>query len=242
MKKLFVIALSSVLIACGGEEKKDEKDKKETASKKITKFSGAEYRYSDSSVEPRYARSWSIKVNGSKGTFVIRSYDDTLIKKEFQLKQEQAELLNKVIPNLEGIEDLTHSNQSGSSAEGLTIYSGKEVVAEAFWDSEAHQSVKEYRLAMKSLVPDFDELMEQTRINGSIVLLADTIPEDVNLEEFNEVAEKYDFKIVPDAESSPEERAQINQLRMKLLVLARGEEWKSKFESENGHDLSKFNL
>lgn len=236
-----LIALSSLLFACGGEESKSE-DQKESKSKKITGFSGAEYSYSDSSVEPRYARSWSIEVNGSKVKFLIRSYETLLLSREYQLNQEQANLLNDVISNLEGWEDLSYSSQSGSSAEGLKILSGKEVVAQAYWDSKANNSVKEYCLAMKSLVPNFDELMDLTRINGNIVFLVSDLSDDFNLEEFNAVAEKYEFQIVPDNESSEEERAEINALRSKLMTLAKGEDWKKKFEEETGHQLTQFGI
>ncbi len=243
MKKLIVLSLSALLFACGGEEKKeDSKEKKETKSKKISGFSGAEYSFSDSSVEPRYARSWSVSVNGSKVTFIIRSYEDILIEEKFDLNQEQANLINDVVTNLEGIDDLKHNGESGSTAEGLTIYSGKEVVAEAYWNEGMNPSITEYGNAMKSLVPNFDELMESTRINGPIVFLSDNLPEDLNLEEFNAVAEKYDFRVVPDSESEADFRKKTNELRNKLMILVRGEDWRQKFESETGNSLADLNI
>ncbi|MEZ4938552.1 MAG: hypothetical protein R2799_13260 [Crocinitomicaceae bacterium] len=242
VKKLLVVALTGFLFACGGEKKEDSGEKSETGSKKITKFSGAQYTFSDSSVEPRYARSWSVGVDGSKVHFEIRSYDEILLIRDFDLNQEQAKLLNDVITNLEGIEDLKHTNESGSSAEGLTIYSGEEVVAQAFWNTGANPSISDFTLAMKSLVPNFDELMQLTVINGPIVFLSNAIPEDVNLEEFNALAEKYDFQIVPDAESSEEERKEINAMRMKMMSFIQPEDWQKKFEVETGNSLEKFNL
>ena len=223
-------------------KKNHDNKKKETSSKKITGFSGAEYLFSDSSVEPRYARSWSVTVDGSKATFVIRSYETILIKEEYNLTQEQTKLLSKVIPNLEGLDALKHNGESGSTAEGLTIFNGNDVIAEAYWNEGANASITDFRNAMKSIIPNFDELMQSTVINSPISLLSDTIPEDVNLEEFNTIAQTYDFKIIPDKENEKAQRIEINALRTKLIGLVRGEDWMQKFEEATGNKLDNFNL
>lgn len=239
-----MLALAGMLFACGGEENKNG-DKDSTDSKdsnKITKFSGAEYSFTDSSVEPQYHRSWSVNVNGSKVTFQITAYNTVLIEKEYSLTQDQANLMNEVIPALQGLDKLEHGGESGSTSEGLKVFSGSDVVAEAYWNGKGNKSVAEFGLTMKSMVPDFDELMESTMINGPIVFLSDSIPEDVDLEEFNKLAMEHGFKIVPNSESDPKERKATNELRKKLMSLLKGEDWQKTYEESTGNFLDNFNI
>jgi hypothetical protein len=242
MKHFIILFIFPLLLSsCNSKENKDEAKEKENSSK-ITKFSGAEYAFKDSSVEPRYHRSYSIIVDGSKIKFEISSYDDVLLENTYELKPEQAELINKVIPNLTGIENLKQNNESGSTSEKLVILSGKDVVAEAFWNEGENESIVAFRDAMKSLIPDFDEQMKKTAINGLVIFMSNITPEDLNIEDFNKLAEEHQFKVVFNSDISEDEITKTNELSNKLMELVTGENWKEDFKLKTEYDLESFKL
>lgn len=130
-------------------------------SYKVPAFDQLTFRYSDSSVPPRYHRSYTITVSARQCSVVVDVYGKNIVDKTYEVKQEAFDQLKELAQQLQrpGSYD---QEQSGGSTKIIKLVNGKKIGYALFWDNSYTPKMAAQKLekAIKGLIPDLDKLLK----------------------------------------------------------------------------------
>ncbi|WP_299459774.1 hypothetical protein [uncultured Microscilla sp.] len=125
------------------------------------KFDKLVLRYQDSSVPPKYHRSYTITVSPEQSIVVVDVYGKSLANKTYQLK---ASTFGKIKALSEEIQAPDNHNEqaNGGVSQALQLMNGERVVYHLLWDNnkKLKPATSDLVKAVKILVPDLDRLLK----------------------------------------------------------------------------------
>jgi len=149
MKKiLFSFLLLITLFSCQGQRNKN--------------FDQIEYRFSDSSVEARFHRSYKINIaENGKGKLYIYVYGDTLIQKDFEVSKSDFEELKKLSQEIESAGTKVNKEMSGTSTQSIKFLQENKEVYQLTWDNKAKvsEATERFVFHIKKYTPELQELL-----------------------------------------------------------------------------------
>ena len=163
IKLVLFIILSFFIFNVTSFSKKPTNKSKE----KITKII---YYFYDSSVPPKYHRSYTIKITENKLRIVVDSYGDIINEKEFEIDSSQFVMIKKslVINKIRKGKNVESKGCTGGTSDQLEYFAGEEKLFSA---SVYHCGQKDYgnlrgniknvATDIKSLIPNFSELLKR---------------------------------------------------------------------------------
>lgn len=123
-----------------------------------TGFKSITFKYQDSSVDPEWQRSYSIKVSGNDIDYIVRSYQDTLLNETFYLTPKQLDKIKSELAKLNesDFQDYTIKEplMSGSSAQSIEIVYQNGKKLDAYCLSDSQKQLLPLIDVMKQLIKD----------------------------------------------------------------------------------------
>ncbi len=135
-------------------------------------ITGITYSFQDSSVPPEYHRSYTITLTADTAKVVIDSYGEILANEEYAVTEEQFAGVKEslVTNNIRACELGDNASCAGGTSESVTYSDAEEVLfSGTVYSCGGEDSgdlcgdVTSFAEAVKSLVPDFEELLEGTK-------------------------------------------------------------------------------
>lgn len=128
---------------------------------KVPDFDQIVFRYRDSSVPPKYHRSYTITINVRQCTAIVDVYGKNIANKTYMLKEEDFNQLKGLIKQIErpGIYD---KKENGSSSKTVILINNENTVYQLLWDESytPQTSTQTIVKAIEKFVPDLDRLLK----------------------------------------------------------------------------------
>lgn len=131
-------------------------------AQKSKNFDLIQYRFSDSSVEARFHRSYTIfMAENGKGKIYVYAYGDTLTQKDFEISKSQFEELQKLAPKIEPAGKKVNEGMSGTSRQTIQLTQGKKSVYQLIWDNKntVSKDTEHFVFLLKKYTPELQKLL-----------------------------------------------------------------------------------
>ncbi len=126
----------------------------------ITKI---EYVFSDSSVPPRFHRSYRIDLDPNEVQIVIDSYGTVLVDTIMPVEKGAFKAILEKASALEASgEKITKGNPTGTSSQTIILKEEEKEAYSLYWDSlqDVSQGTEDFVKAIKATIPNFTELLQ----------------------------------------------------------------------------------
>ncbi|MGK0389979.1 MAG: hypothetical protein ACI94Y_002729 [Maribacter sp.] len=121
-----------------------------------------EYEFTDSSVPPRYHRSYIITVTPNQVHVTVNSYGTELANETYPIEKTVFEQLVKNVSMLDAADKKITRGATGTSGNSINLLIGSEVIYDLYWDSlmkrKISEETKKYVEMIKATVPNLSEL------------------------------------------------------------------------------------
>lgn len=128
---------------------------------KVPDFDQIVFRYSDSSIPPKYHRSYTITLNVRQCTAIVDVYGKNIANKTYMLKKGDFNQLKTLIKQIErpGMYD---KKENGSSSNTIMLINNENTVYQLLWDNSytPETSTQTIVKAIEKFVPDLDKLLK----------------------------------------------------------------------------------
>lgn len=125
-------------------------------------FDKIDYRYQDSSVPPKYHRSYSIIATATSGTIKVDVYGKEIASATFAVSAEQWAEFQKLAQEIEKAGEKIARGATGTSTQILVLLDKNKLKYRLAWDSlsEAKATTEAFAAKVKALVPNLGELRD----------------------------------------------------------------------------------
>ncbi|EAY27429.1 hypothetical protein [Microscilla marina] len=125
------------------------------------KFDKLVLRYQDSSVPPKYHRSYTITVSPEQSIVVVDVYGKSLANKTYKLKASTFEKIKMLAEEVQAPGNYNEQANGGVS-QTLKLVHGERIVYALLWDNnqKLKSATSDLVKAVKILVPDLDRLLK----------------------------------------------------------------------------------
>lgn len=124
-----------------------------------------EYEFTDSSVPPRYHRSYTITLTSSQVHVIVKSYKTELANEAYPIDKGVFEKLVENTSKLDSPDTKVTEGATGTSGNSINLFTGDKVIYDLYWDSlkkgKISDETKEYVGMIKATVPNLSELLER---------------------------------------------------------------------------------
>ncbi len=125
-------------------------------------FDRIQYHFQDSSVPPKYHRSFTIIIEGLDCNVTMQSYSKILAETNFQITEDRPTLLKELAGKLESEGKYITKGMSGTKTRSIELYLEGNLAYQLVWDSKydkIKEGTNEFVEAVKQTVPNLSELL-----------------------------------------------------------------------------------
>lgn len=121
-----------------------------------------DYRFDDSSLPPKYHRSYTISVTSNKASIVIDVYDDIIVDTSFVINTTQFKTLINEAKQLERPKSKIATNTDGASYKNIYLYYKNETIYNLSWDKakKMQTQTNEFVEHIQELIPNLKQLLD----------------------------------------------------------------------------------